>query len=261
MAKKKLTKKERILRFVEQKGSARFTDIQRFIVDEACGKGTYDNAKREELVWIYDKNPPNYGHRVNRLLNTYRGTYCYAFNSYSGHLMLGKDYLEKRDKLYYVVRNGVHKPYPKRFRPSAKYYDEFRKDFKDQEDVIEKTPVETPTTKNIESEIPEAVENIEVKIEELPECDNFNQQKISDLIPGYKATYQILSGCGLGSRKEFSSDYIALAQKITHNEDSKESVDLPKFCRWCGHSLDPMHFEKDDKEMLPSFCTWCSHKL
>ena len=40
----KITMKEQVLRFVEAKGSARFTEIQEFIVDTNYGKGTYQNG-------------------------------------------------------------------------------------------------------------------------------------------------------------------------------------------------------------------------
>ena len=40
--------KERILQFVESKGSARFTEIQRFIVDLRYGQGTYDAASKSD---------------------------------------------------------------------------------------------------------------------------------------------------------------------------------------------------------------------
>lgn len=73
----KVTMKEKVLQFVESKGSASFTEIQRFIVDENRGEGTYDAAAGTDLVWDYKK-----GERT-RKANPYRGNYSSAF--YKGH--------------------------------------------------------------------------------------------------------------------------------------------------------------------------------
>lgn len=95
---KKISKKEKILRFVESKGGiARFSEIQEFIVDMNYGKGTY--KKRTINRWS------------GRLENPWRGYYCTAFwegSRYSrtrGHLITGDDRLERiGDGKYMVVR-------------------------------------------------------------------------------------------------------------------------------------------------------------
>lgn len=108
---KKLTLKEKVLRFVEERGSARFTDIQRFIVDNNFGQGTYDGAKRIEKVWV------NGGYR-DRLVNPYRGYHsCSFWNggrwSRTGYFLTGPDYLVKgEDGRYRVVRNTERKVVP-----------------------------------------------------------------------------------------------------------------------------------------------------
>ena len=43
---KKLTVKEAMLQFVESKGSATFTEIQRFLVERKRGAGTYTREDR-----------------------------------------------------------------------------------------------------------------------------------------------------------------------------------------------------------------------
>jgi hypothetical protein len=101
----KVTMKEKVLQFVEKKGSASFTEIQEFIVDEKFGKGTYRD-----------------GYENGR--NTNRGYYCGAFSVgyYSktlkqwqpgGYFLRGNDRLFKISNQinpnygkYVVVRNG-----------------------------------------------------------------------------------------------------------------------------------------------------------
>ena len=58
----KITMKEQVLRYVESKGSARFTDIQKFIVDTNFGEGTYEA-----------------GAKYGQSQNIYRGYYSAAF--------------------------------------------------------------------------------------------------------------------------------------------------------------------------------------
>jgi hypothetical protein len=98
----KLTKKEQILRFVESKGEATFTEIQRFIVDLRYGKGTYDAAKHSDLTWDDRTNART------KKCNPYRGYYCQALTigGYfgNGHLMQGPSKLVKVGKKYKVER-------------------------------------------------------------------------------------------------------------------------------------------------------------
>ena len=88
----KITVKEQVLQFVESKGSARFTDIQRFIVDLRYGQGTYDAAAKTPLEW----DP-------NIKVNPYRGYFSSAFDSWTGYFLHGKDYLQKNDEGKYIV--------------------------------------------------------------------------------------------------------------------------------------------------------------
>lgn len=107
----KLTLKEKVLRFVEERGSARFTDIQRFIVDNNLGQGTYDGAKRIEKVWVN-------GEYRDRLVNPYRGYHsCSFYNggrwSRTGYFLTGPDYLVKGENgRYRVVRTTERKVEP-----------------------------------------------------------------------------------------------------------------------------------------------------
>lgn len=92
----KITMKERILQFVESKGSARFTEIQRFIVDLRYGQGTYDAASKSDLTWSKDGT-------LTRKANPYRGYFSSAFDSWTGYLMHGKHCLVKNDDGSYSV--------------------------------------------------------------------------------------------------------------------------------------------------------------
>lgn len=90
-----LTIKEKVLRFVESKGTARFTDIQEFIVDMKHGEGTYKSGveKVTEKVWNWNTN--SYVERkITR--NKYRGVHSGSINGYlsyggTGHLVKVKD--------------------------------------------------------------------------------------------------------------------------------------------------------------------------
>ncbi len=88
----KITVKEQVLQFVESKGSARFTDIQRFIVDLRYGQGTYDAAAKTPLE--YDPNTK---------ANPYRGYFCSAFSGYGAYFMLGENRLDKNEEGKYIV--------------------------------------------------------------------------------------------------------------------------------------------------------------
>jgi hypothetical protein len=89
----KITMKEKVLQFVESKGTARFTDIQRFIVDTKFGEGTYDSAARTDSTWEgYKTNP-------------YRGYYSAAF--YKGHSLT--PYSNRKDGYFIRGNNRLHK--------------------------------------------------------------------------------------------------------------------------------------------------------
>ena len=99
----KLTKREQIINFVESKGSATFTEIQRFIVDLNYGEGTYDAAKHSDTTW----NERTQSHSTK--CNPYRGYYSCAFSDTYGRpamLLSGKkSYLVKgADGKYSAVR-------------------------------------------------------------------------------------------------------------------------------------------------------------
>jgi len=100
---KKITMKEKVLRFVELHEVASFTMIQRFIVDTKFGAGTYDGSRQPEWVYRHEKKAS-----VKELRNPYRGYYCAAFSRTSGrpgYFRVGKDRLVKtKSGLYKVVR-------------------------------------------------------------------------------------------------------------------------------------------------------------
>ena len=131
----KVTMKSKILDFVESMGTARFTEIQRFIVDHNKGEGTYDAARRSGTTWgtkvVYPplcefsesdqikiaanggKIPKMYESVVVRA-NPYRGYYsvnlspggksCWGYRK-PGYLMVGAERLEKgKDGLYRTIR-------------------------------------------------------------------------------------------------------------------------------------------------------------
>jgi hypothetical protein len=98
--------KSRVLNFVQSKGSARHTDIVRFIVDFKFGEGTYDNTY--DVGWT--------GFTVPRR-KTYRGHYSSAFltgrrvgrfsTGRVGYFLTGPDRLVKgADGLYRVERQA-----------------------------------------------------------------------------------------------------------------------------------------------------------
>lgn len=107
----KTTLKEKVLQFVEQKGSARFTDIQRFIVDHKFGQGTYDNTRVPVMKWN-----GIYWIETDRKENPYRGYHCSSFSgtlSRPGYFMTGPDHLVKgEDGRYRVVRTTERKVDP-----------------------------------------------------------------------------------------------------------------------------------------------------
>ena len=110
----KLTMKEKVLRFVESKGTARFTDIQEFIYDTNYGEGAYKKGYKivDDYVWNTEaqKHLP-----VKRKKNVNRGYYSSALrmvstSSYTkqtpvGYFMRGDNRLEKLENgLYKTIR-------------------------------------------------------------------------------------------------------------------------------------------------------------
>lgn len=90
--------KEKVLRFVETKGTAKFAEIQKFIVDSKFGEGTYDNTK------------DGFGNKL------YRGYFTSAFRQVStsrytsnvpvGYFMTGDNRLEKTARGIYKTIRG-----------------------------------------------------------------------------------------------------------------------------------------------------------
>jgi len=111
----KITMKEQVLRFVEAKGSARFTEIQEFIVDTNYGKGTYQNGYQIQRERKYNSKT---GEWVEVLVkrNTNRGYYSSAFRQVStsrfttklpvGYFMRGDNRLEKTENGSYITIRG-----------------------------------------------------------------------------------------------------------------------------------------------------------
>jgi hypothetical protein len=89
----KLTMKERVLRFVESKGTAKFAEIQKFIVDINYGKGAYESQKDYEGK------------------KRFRGYYCAAFRTGGrgrwGYTPVG--YFLKGDNRLEKISTGVYK--------------------------------------------------------------------------------------------------------------------------------------------------------
>lgn len=94
----KITVKERVLRFVETKGTARFVEIQEFIVDTKYGKGTYANGYKLEQDWVKDKATGNYL-PVMRRKNTNRGYFSSAFRKSAGRFIPQGYFLKGANRL------------------------------------------------------------------------------------------------------------------------------------------------------------------
>ena len=103
--------KEKVLQFVESKGSASFTEIQEFIVNTNFGPDAYKEHQLEN-VYDYKKNAT-----VPRMRRVFRGYYSAAFyqghsswpwsKKTSGYFLTGDNRLVKgEDGKYTVVRNG-----------------------------------------------------------------------------------------------------------------------------------------------------------
>jgi hypothetical protein len=107
----KNTLKEKVLQFVEQRGSVRFTDIQRFIVDMKYGQGTYDK-RVPKRVWDGNKFV------IKGTENPYRGYHSTSLTSggrwtKTGYFLTGPDFLVKgSDGRYTVVRTTKPKVQP-----------------------------------------------------------------------------------------------------------------------------------------------------
>jgi hypothetical protein len=109
----KETMKSHVLNIVQSQGSARYTDIIRFIVDRKFGKGTYEwhnsHSYRQVPVWSSKKNEWSLG-TVNA--NKYRGYYASAMTRGGmyhpqGYFLTGPDRLVKgADGLYRVERQA-----------------------------------------------------------------------------------------------------------------------------------------------------------
>jgi hypothetical protein len=98
-----ITMKERVLRFVESRGTARYTDIIRFIVDTKFGEGTYESGYQMEDLWVASNGSWK---TVKRRKNMYRGYYSAAF-SWNGYFFKGKDQLAHlATGGYRVIRNA-----------------------------------------------------------------------------------------------------------------------------------------------------------
>jgi hypothetical protein len=109
----KVTMKEKVLQFVESKGTASFTEIQRFIVDTKFGEGTYDGDKGKDHRY----NLKTGKHDIPT--NPWRGYFCAAltkgrtaehypyYAKREGYFLVGENRLVKgTDGKYTVVRNG-----------------------------------------------------------------------------------------------------------------------------------------------------------
>ena len=97
----RLTIKEQVLRFVESKGSATFTECQRFIVDSKYGEGTYDSgATLSGNRWR--------GHFSGAFSVRYRFTWTKTGPKNEpksiGYFRKGPNRLEKVDGKYIVIR-------------------------------------------------------------------------------------------------------------------------------------------------------------
>jgi hypothetical protein len=98
----KVTMKEKVLQYVESIGTARFTDIQKFIVETNYGKGSYIQGRKLERVWNYKTQ--KYSEAIR---NSYRGYYCCAFSGRRPYFLIGVDKLVKNENGKYSVVRGA----------------------------------------------------------------------------------------------------------------------------------------------------------
>ncbi len=99
-----MTIKEQVLQFVESQGSARFTDIQRFIVEQIKG---WEYKSEPQQVGVWDSVTHSFKY-VTRKLNNNRGYFCSAFSNHcrkdgKGYFLLGVNRLEKNSEGRYIV--------------------------------------------------------------------------------------------------------------------------------------------------------------
>jgi len=113
----KKTVKQHVMEFVESKGSARYMEIIKFIVDHNHGEGTYDASYvMEPKSWNWD--PVEQTYKKSEIMvrkNTQRGYYSGAFRKpyvsrdgvthYPGHFYNDTGYgcLEKTENGSYIV--------------------------------------------------------------------------------------------------------------------------------------------------------------
>ena len=108
---KKITMKAKVLDFVESKGTARYTDIVRFIVDTKFGEGTYDKSIRYEDYYKYVMGTPTSNAQWvkspnQRKMNYMRGYYSGAFSGPNPYFLKGDERLCPIQGGYKVVRKN-----------------------------------------------------------------------------------------------------------------------------------------------------------
>ena len=117
---KRVTLKSRVLDFVENKGSARYVEVIKFIVDTKFGEGTWEKGYVTQNVYVRDSKG-EYRSRERRM-NTWRGYFSAAFSGSCPYLLVGKEHLEKgEDSRYRTVRDSPI-PYPTDRRSSYRRY-------------------------------------------------------------------------------------------------------------------------------------------
>ena len=99
-----MTKKEQIFQFIESQPNqtARFTDIQEFVVDLKFGAGTYKAGKEPTEVYVWKEGRPV---AATRMMNKWRGQFSGAFGC-SGYLMKGPEFLVPVEGGYKVKRKN-----------------------------------------------------------------------------------------------------------------------------------------------------------
>jgi len=107
-----ISMKERVLRFVESKGAAKFTEIQEFIVDFNKGVGTYKTGYRLDHIYLEPSKKNPYGRPSAGFPNIYRGYYCSAFSGPNPWFIYGYDHLEKREDGKWIVMRNKFKERP-----------------------------------------------------------------------------------------------------------------------------------------------------
>jgi hypothetical protein len=117
MENKKVTMKEKVLQYVETQGTASFTEIQKFIVDEKFGTGTYAAGYKMVKEWVWNNETKQSETKMVKR-NTNRGYYCGAFSKgyYSrtqgewqsgGYFLRGSSRLVKNENgKYSVIRES-----------------------------------------------------------------------------------------------------------------------------------------------------------